>query len=156
MDPKRVYAIKQTTSKQINAHIKTRIPPADQSDDSCLSDTVDNGDEYLPTSTGDVSSPDDDSHSSDSDTDNTTKNSNEVQTANSGTRNAGANIPVKRPILWKTVPASQSPKSEPTWNGSLPEGDCVPTPIEYFHTFFDDSILEHIVEQSNLFSMHYS
>lgn len=64
MDPKRFYATNQTTIKQINAQLKTRIPPADQSDDSCLSDTDDSGDEYLPTSTGDVSTPDDDSLSS--------------------------------------------------------------------------------------------
>lgn len=90
---------------------------------------------------------------SDSDTESTAKNSNQVQTANSGTINAASNIPVKRPILWKTVHASQSPKSEPTWNGSFPEADGVLSPVEYFRTFFDDSILEHIVEQSNLFSM---
>ena len=35
----------------------------------------------------------------------------------------------------------------------MPEADAIKFPIDYFRIFFDDSILEHIVEQSNLFSV---
>lgn len=54
MDPKRFYGTKQT-----NSFLKTRVPPADKSDDSCLSDTDDSDIEYLPNSTEDTSTSDD-------------------------------------------------------------------------------------------------
>lgn len=39
-----------------------------------------------------------------------------------------------------------------TWGSSLPDSDFVKNPFEHFRYFFDNQILDHIVEQSNLFA----
>uniref|UniRef100_A0A3P9LG76 PiggyBac transposable element-derived protein domain-containing protein n=1 Tax=Oryzias latipes TaxID=8090 RepID=A0A3P9LG76_ORYLA len=60
--------------------------------------------------------------------------------------------PLKRKnVAWKTVKRQNSDKKVPVWVNSLPEGESVRSPIEYFRHFFDEQLLDSIVEQSNVY-----
>ena len=54
---------------------------------------------------------------------------------------------------WRIVNEKHSQKEMPKWKGDLPNPDCVREPINYFRDFFDNEILEHIVEQSNIYAI---
>ena len=54
---------------------------------------------------------------------------------------------------WQVVSEKNSPREMPEWRGSLPRSNNVRRPIDYFRDFFDDKILDFIVEQTNLYSV---
>lgn len=111
--------------------LRTRLPPEDKSDDSCLSDSED--DDVVPYhhTQARVSS----SSSEDEDED--------AVDEPSASR--------KRAVRWKKT-GCQEQREVPPWESALPEADTVRAPIEYFKDFFDDNFMDHIVEQSNVFA----
>lgn len=59
----------------------------------------------------------------------------------------------KRTVTWKSGKARQIRPILP-WKGQLPSGpEVIGTPLSYFRKFIDKDILEHIVEQSNLYAL---
>ncbi|XP_076036256.1 uncharacterized protein LOC143022126 isoform X1 [Oratosquilla oratoria] len=58
----------------------------------------------------------------------------------------------ERPIIWRTVDIGQKSTEVPKWKGKLPEATTLKTPLEYFKQFFDEDLLQMIVDQSNLYS----
>uniref|UniRef100_A0A8C6T630 PiggyBac transposable element-derived protein domain-containing protein n=1 Tax=Neogobius melanostomus TaxID=47308 RepID=A0A8C6T630_9GOBI len=54
-------------------------------------------------------------------------------------------------IQWETVRQQNSAKDVPIWTGALPCASEIREPIQYFRDFFDNILLELIVQQSNLF-----
>ncbi|XP_046670996.1 piggyBac transposable element-derived protein 2-like [Homalodisca vitripennis] len=57
------------------------------------------------------------------------------------------------PPLWTNVDAAESVREPVIWKDTLPESTVRASPIEYFKEFFDNSILDRIVDQSNLFAI---
>jgi len=55
--------------------------------------------------------------------------------------------------LWKVLNAEESERQLPEWKGNFQEEIHERTPIEYFRDFFDDYLLDYIVEQSNLYAI---
>lgn len=53
---------------------------------------------------------------------------------------------------WRTL-VDSSEKPMPQWKSELPTATEVRSPSDYFRDFFDDEILSHIVEQSNLYAI---
>lgn len=104
------------------------IPPV-ESDDSCLSNSEDSDGDDGPSHVYKDES---------SDEDYTTTAS---LSATAGTKG----------IQWETVPHQDSAKDVPVWAGALPCTAEVREPIQYFRDFFDNVLLELIVQQSNLF-----
>ncbi|CAN7984556.1 unnamed protein product [Ixodes hexagonus] len=117
MDPKGFYGV--------------RVPPADESEDSCLSDS---DTEYSP---GTHSAPS--TEETDSGTDIDEDESNEPSSS------------IPRSVLWKRE--SEPRSCHPSWEDSLPDPPAeTKAPIGYFCYFFDDGVLGLITEQSNLCS----
>ncbi|KAH8036022.1 hypothetical protein HPB51_016326 [Rhipicephalus microplus] len=110
--------------------LRTRLPPEDKSDDSCLTDSEDDVVPYHHTQAR-VSS----SSSEDEDKD--------AVDEPSASR--------KRAVRWKKT-GCQEQREVPPWESPLPEADTVRAPIEYFKDFFDDNFMDHIFEQSNVFA----
>ena len=54
---------------------------------------------------------------------------------------------------WRVVDKDYSQRDTPQWKSKLPHSDNIRSPISYFRDFFDSEILEHIVEQSNLYAI---
>ncbi|KAH9371110.1 hypothetical protein HPB48_015675 [Haemaphysalis longicornis] len=117
MDPARFYG--------------TSVPPVDDSEDSCLSDSDSEYRPYL-----EPSAPTEESGSDAEDEDDVEETS----------------TPSGRSFRWKQV---THPRSYlPQWEDSLPDPPDEPkAPIEYFRYFFDDEVLDAIAEQSNLFAI---
>nr|XP_054919907.1 uncharacterized protein LOC126516557 isoform X2 [Dermacentor andersoni] len=120
MDTRRFYGI--------------RVPPVEESEDSCLSDS---DSEYSPDTVH--AAPSDQSGQSGSDTDE------EGETEEPSTSSA-------RSFLWKQV---NHPRTcHPQWEDGLPDPPDEPkAPIAYFRYFFDDKLLEEITDQSNLYAV---
>ncbi len=59
----------------------------------------------------------------------------------------------ERPTIWKTIEKGCGQREVRTCKDSLPQSDSIKTPLEYFRYFFDNDLMTHIVEQSNLFSV---
>lgn len=75
----------------------------------------------------------------------------------SASNNIDGEIPATRPTegekpRWKKV-TGESARAMPEWLGALPASTSVQEPIDYFRYFFDNVMLEHIIEQSNLYSV---
>ena len=59
----------------------------------------------------------------------------------------------RRP-LWKNIQnEGVSENSVPIRQSALPESDEIKPPFRYFENFFDTELLDHIVHESNLFSV---
>uniref|UniRef100_A0A3B4A161 PiggyBac transposable element-derived protein domain-containing protein n=1 Tax=Periophthalmus magnuspinnatus TaxID=409849 RepID=A0A3B4A161_9GOBI len=56
-----------------------------------------------------------------------------------------------REIQWETVPQQNSTKDFPVWGGARSHVEEIKQPIQYFRYFFNNDVLELIVQQSNLF-----
>ncbi|KAG8316146.1 hypothetical protein J6590_058116 [Homalodisca vitripennis] len=57
------------------------------------------------------------------------------------------------PPLWTNVDAAENVREPVIWKDTLPESTVRASPIEYFNQFFDNSILDRIVDQSILFAI---
>ncbi|XP_063878299.1 piggyBac transposable element-derived protein 2-like isoform X1 [Scylla paramamosain] len=58
----------------------------------------------------------------------------------------------ERHIIWKSVEVGQKSTEVPEWKGKLPDATTIKTPLEYFKHFFDDDLLQMIVDESNLYA----
>lgn len=101
------------------------IPPI-ESDDSCLSDGEDSDGDPRP---GYVYKDEDESSDEDTAVPASTSDS----------------------FMWDTVSQQNSAKDVPVWAGAFPCAAGIGEPIQYFRHFFDNDLLELIVQQSNLF-----
>jgi len=54
---------------------------------------------------------------------------------------------------WRSVDHNASIRSTPQWQGDIPKAQSILTPLAYFEMFFDESIMQHIVDQSNLYAI---
>lgn len=120
------------------ADILTRLPPEDKSDDSCLSDSHDSDTEYEPPQS--VQAPLDEDISCDTD------EGDEKGVA------LGPNKTKKRNVKWKKI-TTLPPGKSPEWMGTIPDTEEVRSPIAYFKKFFDDDLLQHIVDQSSFYTV---
>ena len=59
----------------------------------------------------------------------------------------------KNTTPWRIVSGEETSRKIPIWKGSLPLAEIVREPIEYFKAFFDENIMQHIVDESNIFSV---
>ncbi|XP_057685429.1 piggyBac transposable element-derived protein 3-like isoform X7 [Corythoichthys intestinalis] len=147
----------RTKEKQKNAATfyaklahRTKALPV-ESDESALSESEGSDDEYKPNKPGegDESSSNEstvDISSSEEDADGSPH---PPPTTNAGP--AKATSKRKRKILWRTVKQQNSAKEVDVWLGGLPDANSTRLPIQYFRDFFDDELLDKIVEQSNLY-----
>lgn len=58
----------------------------------------------------------------------------------------------ERHIIWKSVEVGQKSTKVPEWKGKLPDATTIKTALEYFKHFFDDDLLQMIVDESNLYA----
>ena len=58
-----------------------------------------------------------------------------------------------RMIIWKSIAANANAILPPSWKSSLPESADIRNPFHYFQQFFFKELLDHIVEQSNLYAV---
>lgn len=119
---------------------RARVVPLD-SDDSCLSDSGDSDEEYLP-------KPDEETSSSDEDADGLPH----APPSAADARGRAATTQRRRQtVAWKTVKQQNSAKEVPVWPDALPDAEAIRLPIRYFRDFFDRELLDKIVVQSNLY-----
>ena len=137
---------------------KLWLPPNYDSDDSCLSD-IDN--EYLPSPKRSLcpsdSSSDEESNGSDGQPFTCALVENEVNANSKVSVKSGvlglSNQTASRRIIWKSIAANANAILPPSWKCSLPESADIRNPFQYFQQFFDKELLDHIVEQSNLYAL---
>ncbi|XP_028676169.1 piggyBac transposable element-derived protein 3-like [Erpetoichthys calabaricus] len=141
--------------------LQIRVPPV-ESDDSCLSDSEDSDEDYIPTplSQGDVS---EDESSGNESTDNESSSDEDSDSNNDAPASTSATGARRRPVatarraqqkaVWKTVQQQNSAKDIPIWQAALPNADEIRLPIQYFRDFFDADLLDSIAEESNLYCM---
>ena len=53
---------------------------------------------------------------------------------------------------WKVIESDSTARSPPLWLGNLNAAESIQTPINYFRTFIDSTLINHIVDQSNLYA----
>ncbi|XP_064463589.1 piggyBac transposable element-derived protein 3-like [Ornithodoros turicata] len=114
---------------------QTRLPPEQDSDDSCLSDSDDDVD-YIPPDESNAQCEEASEGEEDDDDDNSEE---AAHTSKGG----------KPRLNWSRVSAFRH-HSIPKWKGSIQENDDVRSAVDYFRGFFDDSLIKLIVTQSNL------
>ena len=57
-----------------------------------------------------------------------------------------------RRLLWKVIKRDSTARSPPLWLDNLNAAESIQTLINYFRNFFDSTLINHIVEQSNLYA----
>lgn len=55
--------------------------------------------------------------------------------------------------MWKTVTKDSSFRTTPEWLDEQPKSRTISSPAQYFLNFFDDFLMEQIVDQSNLYAI---
>lgn len=114
---------------------RTRVPPEDGSDDSCLNDSGDDDTDYnhpqLPESL------------TEQETSNKEDGPEEPAQVPSKT--------MKRSLQWSKTSACES-YDIPEWKGFIPESDAVRSPIDYSKGFLSSNALNLIMQQSNLYA----
>lgn len=137
---------------KLKTGLQTRVPPM-ESDDSCLSDSGDSDDDYIPNpgveSSSESSNDTDNWSSADDDTDGNELPSTSATAARE--KSAATSKTKRQNVVWKTVRQENSAKEVPEWQNALPDADAIRLPIQYFRDFFDADLLDTIVEQSNLY-----
>lgn len=133
MNPTMFYGRRKTYPNANNAE--------EQSDESAFSDSDDDPD-YLPTRpTPRVPLQDNSSDYSSSDGE---ESDNASPPSDPGTRSPA----------WKNIQVESVPDNQiPIWKSALPDSDGIMTPSDYFNYFFGAGLFDHIVYESNLFSI---
>ena len=64
-----------------------------------------------------------------------------------------SNQTASRRIIWKSIAANAKAILLSSWKSFLPKFADIRNPFQYFQQFFDKELLDHIVEQSNLYAV---
>ena len=64
-----------------------------------------------------------------------------------------SNQTASRGIIWKSIAANANAILSPSWKSFLPESTDIRNLFQYFHQFFSKELLNHIVEQSNMYAV---
>ena len=154
---------------------KVRVPPEYESEDSELSDSdddpdytppqkkqllsySDSSDDDMPETSADSCEPDL-AHENDDAQDSTDASAviaeQRASSAASTSLSCSSSANLSRRPIWKNInPEDVSTQIKvPTWKGTLPPSTSINRPLGYFTLFFQEVLMNLIVEQSNLFAV---
>ncbi|KAK8376085.1 hypothetical protein O3P69_008660 [Scylla paramamosain] len=129
MEPSRFYSHTKGERSVIAQELPYESVDEDSSDGEVL---------YQPNEESDTSDD------SESENDATSANRDDPQPSKRGRK--------ERHIIWKSVEVGQKSTEVPEWKGKLPDATTIKTPLEYFKHFFDDDLLQMIIDESNLYA----